>query len=952
MFSQISNVTFEDRHESSGFGDDPLLVLEYRTFMGCFNLKTIRIPPYVNVTIQVLPGQQTGQLFRGCYSLETAILPYTMTRLPSRMFEKCYNLKLVTFENGVIRHYRETVGPQSKRVPQELEDYDPDDYFFYRVSGEPNYIGESCFEDCFNLVQVKFDGIIRLNIYIGPYAFSRCRSLKSFKIPQETYEGEYQIEVEFYHFWTRNTKNYIAEFAFRDCISLAGELVLGSCETGYTLGHSAFRGCININRVELHIKNTGNSQLLAVPYMCFFDCHNMQTLKIAVDYQHYYGPESPYPYHSGRESEAQYPNGTYVRNPARIGTRAFGNCYNLRSVQLPDSIEYIAPYAFQNCDLSEGIDLKYVFQLGSYAFENTKLTEITIFEYIEMVDPLIPEYTTPTPPSRPGRNAISNCYNLKKISIIRGYLFSLELFYNCPNLEEVDVQSPYMKFSNSMLTSYTGDKLIAFIPAANITELTLPASINFIAPYAFNGVQHLKKITIEGELNETSSHAFNNAFSLEEIIFKKDYPAGTSMFENCTNLMKITGTATLIGDFAFRNCPKLETISFKNDIKELGTSSFEKSGIKSFAIPDTVTKVGTAVFLDCINLSSVTIGKGLTKITSLFAANTSITSLTIPEGIVEYASDALKFNFKANLKLESKNSHFTIVDNCLIEKSTGKLVTTFGPLQSIFIVPSDVTEILPNSISPEVVFHPYFGAADPGVTSVIIPKSVTQVQEMAFGNLPFLYNVCYNGTSKFSSIKNKYLRHAYAGVDYVWNSLFGLNPKIQNCDTTTPHSLKAEDECDPNLLLGPEETQKGKSGLSGVGIFFLIMTILCIAAIAGMVVWYFYRKWAKEPQEDPEFVQETAIHTNTEPGMTNDNPLYGRHDMQDDPFKDDFEEAKEQEFYLGNSAPKPTKKKVKRIKKRRSTAGHMEDDPFKDDFKDPKMDKKADPFNSDIVDEV
>lgn len=194
MFSQILDVTFEDRHESSGFEDDSLLVLEYRTFMGCFNLKTIRIPPYVNVTIQVLPGQQTGQLFRGCYSLETAILPYTMTRLPSRMFEKCYNLKLVTIENGVIRHYRETVGPQSKRVPQELEDYDPDNVRFIRVFGEPNYIGESCFEDCFNLVQVKFDGITRLNIYIGPYAFSRCRSLKSFKFPQVTFTGELQHE--------------------------------------------------------------------------------------------------------------------------------------------------------------------------------------------------------------------------------------------------------------------------------------------------------------------------------------------------------------------------------------------------------------------------------------------------------------------------------------------------------------------------------------------------------------------------------------------------------------------------------------------------------------------------------------------------------------------------------------------------------------------------------------
>ena len=73
---------------------------------------------------------------------------------------------------------------------------------------------------------------------------------------------------------------------------------------------------------------------------------------------------------------AQY-EGTAI---TAIGTGAFSNCYELTSIEIPDSVISIGESAFLNCSKLTGIDIPDgVTEIGKYAFSGcSELTSVTI----------------------------------------------------------------------------------------------------------------------------------------------------------------------------------------------------------------------------------------------------------------------------------------------------------------------------------------------------------------------------------------------------------------------------------------------------------------------------------------------------------------------------------------------------------------------------------------------
>lgn len=99
--------------------------------------------------------------------------------------------------------------------------------------------------------------------------------------------------------------------------------------------------------------------------------------------------------------------------------------------------------------------------------------------------------------------------------------------------------------------------------------------------------------------------------------------------------VSIGENVTSIGNYAFRDCSSLTSISLPDDITgTIGSWAFGQTRITSITIPDSITGIGTSIFNGCTNLENITIGSGITIISArAFTGCSSLTGLTFPSGI-------------------------------------------------------------------------------------------------------------------------------------------------------------------------------------------------------------------------------------------------------------------------------------------------------------------------------
>ncbi len=119
---------------------------------------------------------------------------------------------------------------------------------------------------------------------------------------------------------------------------------------------------------------------------------------------------------------------------------------------------------------------------------------------------------------------------------------------------------------------------------------------------------------------------------------------GESCFEGTyVKTVYIPATVTYIGNFAFRNCPKLTTVSFvSSDTKVvIGTGAFENCGaLKTINLP-VVSTLGNTAFNKCSSLEIVRFADGSKKIGNYsFADCPNLTTVVIPQSVDSIGTNA------------------------------------------------------------------------------------------------------------------------------------------------------------------------------------------------------------------------------------------------------------------------------------------------------------------------
>lgn len=407
-----------------------------------------------------------------------------------------------------------------------------------------------------------------------------------------------------------------------------------------------------------------------------------------------------------------------------ITENCFQNCTNLESISFTSNLTSIGYSAFASTALKGKYDFTGI-HLGYYAFENTKIEEVTIGTGECMV--------------------FENCANLKTVNI------NSSNFIVGPLINTINVEFKFLSggenitMDNNILlykfidNTGTYKHLVVFLPNYNEKTITI-TDFSSIYPYAFSLCDKITKVIIDGTnvLIKRNAFSYSNVKSIEIKKIGQTYipqsmcsgkskiqkiviPEGVTSissfaFYSSTELtsVKLPSSIRIISDCAFYYCIKLKSIDLSNvvyidnkafseceslnvefseNLKDIYNNAFENTNVKNVILPNSLQFLGIHPFQNCRNLKSIKVGNGITWIDRITVDCPKLEKVILPSTIVNISSNSFDNSPSVEVEIDSGNPYFEAHDHVIIEKSTKIVIASYGTLPKEYEVPDGVVSI-------------------------------------------------------------------------------------------------------------------------------------------------------------------------------------------------------------------------------------------------------------------
>ena len=304
--------------------------------------------------------------------------------------------------------------------------------------------------------------------------------------------------------------------------------------------------------------------------------------------------------YSGSGTNITVPDELDGHDVTAIGSEAFMENEQLKSVGLPDSVSSIGSRAFSGCismkNVKTGSGLR---SIGYRAFYDCiSLSGVTIPEGVAGI----------------GDSAFRGCKSLTAISVpgsverIGSYAFS-----SCSRLEDVGLGYGIRQIGEH-----------GFAYCSSLQQISIPDSVTVMETGTFYWCRDLKTVRLPGGIERVEKE----------------------MFSRCKKLgdMKVPEGVTSIGESAFYKCESMKHVELPESLTTIETEAFWWcTGLRNMELPSNVRKLGEGVFRECHSLKSVTVPEGVASIPGYaFAEARSLTSVELPDTLVRIGTAAFR----------------------------------------------------------------------------------------------------------------------------------------------------------------------------------------------------------------------------------------------------------------------------------------------------------------------
>ena len=669
---------------------DTVLTIGKSAFEDCVRLRKAEISKN---TVSICENA-----FHNCESLTSAIIPDSVTNMGSSAFGFCDALESVIIGDGL-----ESISGHCFYSCGKLE--------YIEIGSNVTKIGSNSFAWCDNLKTVVLPKSLES---IAAYAFEFCNKLNSVYY-EGTWEEWCEITFGYYNSDLLNASIY--------CNASAEDVP----EDGSNPDNSGNKLEWNVNKSTgtLYINGTGamdNYSGNVAPWYIYQSQVNTIVIGEGItsvgDYAFYdfvsvtdvILPESMINIgdHAFEDCEIlEYIN--FGNKLKTIGDYAFCNCDNLRDVTIPNSVISLGASAFSFSgveNLSIGKGLK---EISTYAFYDCdNLRNLIIGENVETISTEafaissnLKNVFIPSDVTKIQDSAFDNCYNITDVyyegtekdweSITFGYnnssLLRATIHFGA-SADDIVEEETTMPDISVEYTTIVYPESTTMIPTTSVypEETTIPVALSGVC-----GDNLTWSLDIE-----TGILTIDGTGPMWEIT--KDFVSWKSSYyySNYISAVYISDGVTSVSAYAFSTIHSLKNVTISDTVKIIGDYAFFKCpNIKEITIPASVTNIGKSVFGGCYNLVTINV---------------------------------------------DKNNNYYVNDSsyALYNRNKTELIHyPNGNQMSFYKIPDGVITISEHAFS-----------YNHSLKDILIPASVTTIEDFAFCYCDIFNNVYYTGTQE------------------------------------------------------------------------------------------------------------------------------------------------------------------------------------------------------------
>ncbi len=353
--------------------------------------------------------------------------------------------------------------------------------------------------------------------------------------------------------------------------------------------------------------------------------------------------------------------------------------------------------------------------------------------------------------------AFEKCSELTQISLPQSLEeIGTSAFSGCTSLTTITVPQSVTKIGNE-----------AFRSCTQLTSVNIPNGVTSIGKYTFMSCVKLENLKIHENISKIHSTAFLQCWKLANIeiaagnvkyeavngaIYDKEENA-LFAYPSARGHVTIPDGVSAIGTEAFHSCNHLTGVSIPESVTDIGTNAFyECYELVQVTLPKALTSIANYAFYRCKSLTDIKVPENVTSIGGYAFANcVELVSIEIPQGVTSIKNTSFRGCTKlTNIQIAAENSTYEAIGGIICLKND-KTLFCWPAASGAISIPEGIERIADNAF-----------AGNTDLTRVSLPVTLTYIGDNAFSKCKDISSIyCFNPQPPVFYDSNEFARDIF-----------------------------------------------------------------------------------------------------------------------------------------------------------------------------------------------